>query len=239
MDRGEIADPAAGYRRRILRGYFLRFHMGLILCAVAAAGVLSSRLLLMAGVHSVLLRYPLAVGGAYLLFFALIRLWIAYVQPGRSMELELGDVDWPEGGGGSGPGVVRFGGGDSGGGGASSSWAASSGSGSGSGVDIDVDDGFWILIALAVLIAVVFGSGAYMVYVAPQILPDVAVHAAVASGLIHAGRKMEKRCWAESLFRCSVIPFLLVVAAAAALGYAVHSSCPKAVKLADAFHCES
>ena len=218
--------------------------MGLILCTVAAAGVLTSRLLLMAGVHSVLLRYPLAVGGAYLVFFALIRLWIAYVQPpgtgsaGGVMNVDLGDVDWPAGGG-SGTDVVRFGGGDSGGGGASSSWGASPGSGSGSGVDIDVDDGFWILIALAALIAVVFGSGAYMVYVAPQILPDVAVHAAVASGLIHAGRKMEKRCWAESLLRCSVIPFLLVLAAAAALGYAVHRSCPKAVKLADAIHCES
>lgn len=214
--------------------------MGLILCAVAAAGVLTSRMLLMAGVHSVLLRYPLAVGGAYLVFFALIRLWIAYVQPVRSLDVDLGDVDWPVGGE-SGPDVVRFGGGDSGGGGASSSWesVAGSGTGSGSGLDIDVDDGFWILMALAALIAVVFGSGVYMVYVAPQILPDVAVHAAVASGLIHAGRKMEKRCWAESLFRCSVIPFVLVLAAAAALGYAVHSSCPKAVKLADAFHCES
>ena len=40
------------YVRRIAHAYFVRFHMGLILGAVIGSGVLTSKLLLEIGVHS-------------------------------------------------------------------------------------------------------------------------------------------------------------------------------------------
>ena len=131
-----IDEEAAGLRGRILHRYFVRIHMTLILSAVIASGVLSSKLMLMAGMHSLRLRYPLAVLASYLVFLGLIRVWIWYISL-RTLgmagvgDLGLGNVDvsggggggWGGGfGGGTGGGSFRFGGGDSGGGGASSDW---------------------------------------------------------------------------------------------------------------------
>jgi hypothetical protein len=127
------------YERRILHDHFVRFHMSLILTAVIASGILASKGLLEFGVHSLRLRYPLAVLGSYLVFLLLVRLWIWYVSIHRAARLGIGNLDLGgTGGGGSsggvfgfggsgdsgggGGGFAGFGGGDSGGGGASTSW---------------------------------------------------------------------------------------------------------------------
>jgi len=44
-----------------------------------AAALLTSRLLLLAGVQSLMVCYALAAVGGYLVFFILVRGWIAYV----------------------------------------------------------------------------------------------------------------------------------------------------------------
>jgi hypothetical protein len=110
--------------------------MSLIVMAVTASGVLSSKLMLMAGFHALWLRYPVAVLCAYGVFLGLVRVWIAWVavqqksfSVGRlvgdsaSSSLDLGSVDLP---GNSGGDSFSFGGGDSGGGGASGSWGIAS-----------------------------------------------------------------------------------------------------------------
>src|SRR5437763_14811304 len=119
---------------RILHAYFVRIHMGLILTAVTASGVLTSKGLLAAGVVSLRFRYPVAVLCSYLVFLALVRIWIWYVcrrrsaaqsSSGSGSSFDLGDFDFGggsssgSGGGGGGGGIepVRFGGGSSGGGG--------------------------------------------------------------------------------------------------------------------------
>src|SRR5436190_10608234 len=70
-------------KRRILHDYFVRIHMGLILAAVTASGVLTSKGLLELGVHSMRFRYPVAVLGSYLAFLLLVRVWIWYVSHRR------------------------------------------------------------------------------------------------------------------------------------------------------------
>ena len=69
-------DQAQTFRRRILKTYFIRFHMGLVLTAVVASGVLGSRLLLYAGVRSMGLRYAIAVILSYAVFLLMVRIWI-------------------------------------------------------------------------------------------------------------------------------------------------------------------
>lgn len=256
---------AKRFRQRVVRQYFVRFHMSLILAATTATALLATKLLLMAGVHAVLVRYPLALAAAYLAFLGLTRLWVAYVligRPGRgvlgavldNVSVDLPDVSLPSPHGGS---SFSFGGGSSGGGGASSSWdagggtsvadvaAPSSGGGGGGGgswfpsldLDIDLDDGIWILLALALVILVVFGAGAYLVYAAPSILPDVACNALLASCLTGAAKKAQSEGWLHSVWRSTRIPLLLIFVVTMVLAYTVHQHCPHASKLMEALSC--
>lgn len=55
--------------------------MSLILMATVCAGFLATRSLLALNVENVMLRYPLAVIFAYLIFFLSVKLWLRYVAP--------------------------------------------------------------------------------------------------------------------------------------------------------------
>jgi hypothetical protein len=249
---------AQRFRQRVVRQYFVRFHMSLILAATTATALIASKLMLMAGLGMVLWRYPLALAAAYLAFLGLTRLWVSYVlmgKPGRGLlgvldqiSLDVPDLSLPSRGDSP---SFSFGGGDSGGGGASSSWdgsgsvdisPASSGGGGGSwfpslDLSIDLDDGIWILVALAALVAVVFGAGAYLVYAAPNILPDVALNALLASCLTGAARRAETRGWVDSVWRATRAPLLLIFLVTMGLAYAVHHTCPSATRMMEALSC--
>ncbi|MGC4054653.1 MAG: hypothetical protein QM757_37865 [Paludibaculum sp.] len=263
------ASVAKKFRQRVLRQYFVRFHMGLLLVATTSSGVLASKLLLMAGLTSVLVRYPLSVGLAYLVFVGLTRLWVAYVLldvPSKKQKgggwgsgFDVGNVDLPSwsgsfgGGNGGGSTSMSFGGGDSGGGGASDVWGAAdsgassvttSGGGGGHGfsfpsldLSIDLDDGIWIIVLLALLVLVLFGAGGYLIYAAPQILPDIALNALLASCLTGAAKKAEAKGWLRSVFGATWVPLLLILLTTIGLAVAVHKTCPSAHKVMDAFSC--
>jgi hypothetical protein len=158
------------FKQRIVKNYCVRFHMSLIVMAVVASGVLSSKCLLLAGVHSLRLRYPIAVLCAYGVFLGMVRLWIWYVAIRQvavaaggggnrgtvldGVDVAVPDVSLPDVS--SGAPSVSFGGGDAGGAGASDAWgmaahdvqassrsSASTTSGSGSSwfPDLDLDFG--------------------------------------------------------------------------------------------------
>ena len=267
VSRGKRPVPfAQRFRQRILRQYFVRFHMGLILAGTTASALIASKLMLLAGLHAVLWRYPLALAAAYLAFLGMTRLWVSYVFIGLSgrglpglpgqLNVDLPGLSGNAGGGSFDAGAgssFSFGGGDSGGGGASGSWdaggpssapevAAPSSGGGGSwfpslDLDVDLDDGIWILVALAALIAVVFGSGLYLVYAAPSILPDVACNALLASCLTGAAKRAQQRGWMESVWRSTRIPLLLIFVMTLVLAFTVHHHCPGAAKLVEAVSC--
>jgi hypothetical protein len=253
---------AQKFKERILRGLVVRFHMSLMLTAVVASGVLSSKLLLMAGFHSLRLRYPIAVVVSYGVFLFLIRIWLSYVSIRKIAaiktgtfdvgNLNFGDVEFS--GGGSGDGVT-FGGGSSGGGGASDVWSEStsasfaesspvpapSGGGGGGhhwGFDFDFDldgDSVLVLIVLAVLILGIVFAGGYLVYVAPEILPEAAWQFALAGALGKIAKA--KGDWMPGFIKSTSIPFGVVLILATALGFVAQYHCPQAVRLIQALNC--
>jgi hypothetical protein len=119
--------------------FWLRFHASVLVSGTFATGFLANAAMLQWPVHSVWLRWPLAVIAGYAAFFALVRLWLAYVGikplfgPAHALDdrrRERGGwgFDLPSGGGGGGSGGGSFGGagGGSGGGGASALFDAPS-----------------------------------------------------------------------------------------------------------------
>lgn len=81
------------------RLHSLRFHMSLILMATVCSGFLATRILLALHLENVMLRYPLAVIFAYLVFFISVKLWLKYIsssspttQKVHNNSLDLGDV---------------------------------------------------------------------------------------------------------------------------------------------------
>lgn len=143
---GSIAAPAETglpTKERIqkaLQGrFFLRVHMFVILGLTIAAGVLSTHLLYAIRFTNMAWRYGIAVGAAYAVFIALIRLWLWYVTYCISTRTNS-DLDWlgsfnfssdgfgiplpsPSSSGGSAStDVLESGGGRFGGGGATGSW---------------------------------------------------------------------------------------------------------------------
>jgi hypothetical protein len=69
-------------RRRLLRKSTPRIQVTLILTLTALAGFLTSFCLLHSGVHSMWLRYPLAILMAYGVFLVLLGVWL-WLQPNR------------------------------------------------------------------------------------------------------------------------------------------------------------
>ena len=100
--------------RSLAGRFWLRFHASVMISGTFATGFLANAAMLALSVHSVWLRWPLAVLAGYGAFFVLVRLWLAYVgiKPlfGRARSLDErergngGSVDLPIGSGGGGSG---------------------------------------------------------------------------------------------------------------------------------------
>jgi hypothetical protein len=69
------------FTERFKKRHSLRFHMSLILVATVCSGLLATRIMLAMHLENVLLRYPLAVVLAYLVFFVSVKLWLRYIAP--------------------------------------------------------------------------------------------------------------------------------------------------------------
>ena len=156
-----------------------------------------------------------------------------------------GNISLPSRGGGRAAQVAvdAFRGGQSGGGGASMAFetppqvppiavanvggTAPKGSG-GFSLDIDGDDLFWVIVAVGAACAGVVAVG-YVVWAAPTFLGEVAVNAAMAGKVYHGMQRRDSSHWTEDQFKRTVFPALIVIASAAAAGYAFHRLAPEAV----------
>jgi len=161
--------------------------------------------------------------------------------------LDILDVPGSSGGGGGSAGAPPFraGGGRFGGGGASGSFdepLADAGGGGGTGggsvgsgasLDLDLDARAWILIPLLMLVAALVGAAISLAWQAPMILPEAAFEALLAAGLVKAARANAAHGWVRGVLRSTMIPFVLLLAGAIFLGWAVHHACPAAISLAD------
>ena len=236
-------------RRALERLHSLRLQMMLIVALTGAAGFGSSVLLLAGGVHSMPLRYPLAVLAAYLAFLFFLWCWL---------KLRWEDfVDVPDMSGGSGSGNTSLpwegGGGHSGGGGASGSWdgggdraiasleghgladgASSSGSsdvlpdiGDVASSSLDGEELVVVIIALVALAAAVVAAF-WIVWIAPTLFAELTLDAALATGLYKRLKKIEGDHWLRTAIRRTVWPFLGVALLFTAAGAAMHAYAPQA-----------
>ncbi|MBM3764892.1 MAG: hypothetical protein FJW32_05835 [Acidobacteria bacterium] len=229
-------------KAKLLKQYFVRFHMSLILGATIASGVLIDKGLLYFGFDAMGWRYALSVLGAYGVFFGLVRLWVWYAA---GVAPRVGDVDFDPGdltlGRGGEPPPVAFSGfhgGDAGGGGASDLFDAPVGGGIDLNVDLDLDEGFWILLVLAVLVLVICLAGGYLIWMAPEILPEVAIEAAIGAGLLRQV-KTDSAGWAARLLWKTWIPLACVMGIAFFAGAFMQSACPDAKTARGALYCAS
>lgn len=240
----------------------LRIQMVLILLGVCLSGPLFSKLLLLAGVHSMAVRYPLAVCAAYLVFFVLVKAWLVLILPAGSRpgsgasSSDSGDLpaDLLDGApdlfGKSSPAPFRGGGGSFDGAGANQSLstvedvsgtigafkppaATKRSSGSSGFWDFDLDKEFLILLLFIALLAVIFGAAILLVWQAPVILSEAALQAALASGLVRRTRQGATGHWTGGVLRATWKPFAGVLALALILGLTAAALFPGAEKLSD------
>ena len=97
---------------------------------------------------------------------------------------------------------------------------------------MDLGDEGIVLILLALLVLVIFGAGAYLIYAAPEILSEAAFQALLAAGLIKASREITRKGWMGSVFKATVVPFLVVLAMTAIFGLATQYYYPHATRVA-------
>ena len=221
--------------------------MSLILLATFLAGLGATNLLLMAGVSSLPLRYVVAVCAAYLVFLALIRLWLFYVGADREVEISADGVDIFFTSAGEAGEVLNAGGGSFGGGGATGSWGdapakavASKGSSSGFNFDLDLDfDALLVVVLFLALITSIVVVGVYLIYTAPALLSEAAFEALLTAALVRRAKKIDRPGWVGTVWRATFWPFLLIVVLAGGLGWAARRYCPEATRLTDVMECPS
>lgn len=234
----------ADLERRHISPAFPRGQLTLLVTGAGLAGFLTSVTLLHAGVDLMVVRYPLAVVGAYLAFLGLLRLWIAWQRGEWAPDLDVLTND--PGGPGSSNEVARelaFGG-RSGGAGGGGRWAgearaivgrpsaaprssgASSGGWSG-GVDLDLDEAWWLVVAGVLVLGGVLAV-AYVIYIAPVLLAEVALDAAVVTTVYRRLKPHDVQHWSVGVLRQTWRPVLILVLCLAGAGFALQQVAPEA-----------
>lgn len=223
-----------------------RLQMSLMVLLTASLGFIASFLMLLFGITCMWLRYPLAVLVAYGVFLSLIWLWLHSYRKGGTGNFDLLDPsDISSGDSDNVPSFNGGGGGEFGGGGASGSFAtgiskaghipvSSKSSGLFDGLDFpfDSDELALVLVVLGVsLFAIVIGI--IMVISAPTFLGEVFIDGALAAGLYHRLKKIERRNWLETAFRRTWLPVVGLILFFAVAGFVFHWYAPNADSIGD------
>lgn len=232
---GEVARA----RRHLQHHGWPRLQMALIVLLTGGAGFLASHALRLAGLDSMLLRYPLAVLLAYAVFLLLMWIWIRWRWDSVA---DAADAAASNGGGGGAPrGGPAWGGkgGHSGGGGASASWGEASApsamdSDGGSLLDAADGDAGLPLLAVAGIVALVAGvllASAWVVWSAPVLMAELLVDAAIVGGLYRRMQGMGAQGWWRLCLSHTLWPLLGLLVFFALLGGFAQQLAPDAVSL--------
>jgi hypothetical protein len=225
-------------RERLNHDGYPRLQMLLLVSLTSVAGALASVGLLHLGLFTQWLRYPMAVGFAYMAFLTLLWVWLRARSQDFSEVVEAvpdllsgGTIDMNL------PAMAEVissgGGGDFGGGGASASF------------DVDLDSSdlpdipdvlspvsdalgassdaeeFAIPLILLILVGVVVLASFFLVYSAPLLFAELLVDGALGTGLYRRLRRIEPRAWLETALRRTWIPFALTALVAGGVGWAI------------------
>jgi hypothetical protein len=210
MDRSRLVERV---HANLERDGWPRIQLFLIVAVAGLAAFIVSYALLSAGVRSMAIRYPVASAAGYLAFLLLIGAWLAAKRQGGLdiSPLDFLDVPLPADGG-----AIRH---------AASVTRTRSGGG-GSWFDADVDFG-WVLIAIVALFAGAFAV-IYVVWIAPALLAEVLVDAAIVSAVSHRLAHIERRDWTATVVRRTWIPAAVLILMLSVGGYALQRAAPDA-----------
>lgn len=229
-----------------------RWQMFAILSITLVAGLLASVGMHWLGLNAMGLRYPLAVGFAYLVFIGLIGLWLSLqrryskmrvaqpAQPRRTQSSDgastVGDlVYYGTDGIDDDTGILPlplFGG--------SSSPASSSSSGGGSALkSVGSGDGEGIaILVVVILIVVAVGTAliacAYVIWQAPVLLAEVLVNGGLLAGMARRLRPRDDQHWTVGVIRRTWLPALIVAVTFCAVGFTLEYLVPGAHSLGGA-----
>jgi hypothetical protein len=224
-------------RSRFVAGLYPRLTVLVLIGLSGAAAWGVSTALFRLGTDQMAYRYAAATITGYVVFLMLIKIWIELRRPRDSWDPGLDVVpDLPIGDGGD--ANVSFSGGSSGGGGASGSWGSPAESG---GIDLpaevpDVDEAWPIVAALIIAVVVLFGAAAalfYVVYYAPVLLAEVALDAALVTGIYRRLRKQDARHWLGSAIRHTWKAAVVMLVCLVLLGIAIQWAEPSARTIGD------
>lgn len=233
--------------------------MLLVVSGAAAAGFLSSALMLWMGARYMPVRYALASLAGYSVFLILMNRWLGH-HSRRTVIEDLADagssIDLPGGLLRGGSRVAErtadglFRGGRSGGGGASASFDSAGAvpsnpvplvmsthaeKGSSKGFSLDLDDADGVLPLLAV-IAIVAGvvACASVIWSAPQMLAELLADGA-AAGAAYQGLRSSSGDWTFGVIRRTWLPAAAITVTFVLLGIAGHYFKPGADSIGDFF----
>ncbi|MFT3717372.1 hypothetical protein [Pseudorhodoferax sp.] len=238
-------------RQRLLDHAFPRAQMTLISALTGGFGLLSSFALLQLGLDSMTVRYPLAVGCAYLFFLFLIWLWLRTNAADYAGAADLLPGSGSPGGGGTAaaPAFRSGAGGDFGGGGAAASFDAPAGVadaavpapadagspiGDALGAAADADE-FAVPLAALALAAGLAVASFYVIYIAPLVFAEVLVDGALSYALFRYLRGRDPRHWLASAVRRTAVPFAATAVFVALLGAGLSAYAPGASSIGQVF----
>ena len=178
-------------------------------------------------------RYPAAAVVGYLSFLLCIAAWVAWHRARRfDGDVHLDALDIPGSSTSDGaPSNVLFTGGRSGGGGGGASWGIpvdrQPAAHLPDAFDADVGELWPFLVAAIALIGGVIAV-AYTIYIAPVLLAEVLVDAAVVTAVYRRLRADESPRWAAGLVRRTFIPATALVVFLMIAGFALERLAPSA-----------
>jgi hypothetical protein len=233
-------------RSALERDHWPRLQMMLIVMLTGLAGLLSSFLMLHAGVMSIGMRYFFAMCSAYIMFLFLLWIWMRTRADDFDIPdpIELADlaVDMPK------PDVASFSGhgGSFDGGGASGDYLDSDAVTSVAQVVEDAGDGVGdalgsvagaddaaIPIAVVLLGLAILFSSLFVVYSAPVLFAELLVDGVLTAGLYNRLRNVDRRHWLETALRRTALPFVLTAAVVTGAGFWMGSYAPGAHSLGE------
>lgn len=242
--RPTLATWRGRFQEQVKRSFLVRFHMALMLGAVAVVGMIASRMLSRLGLESMALRYPLAVLASYLAFFVLVRLWVAYVHGASPVSMRepalaatlMTTAAFADARSRRGPVQVNA---QNLADGVDASLDVADGGSELAGGLGSADEGLVIVLLILFLLAI-FGAGIWLVVEAPLILTEVAFSAVLAGAIRRADPGADGGAkWAWKLFRRTAVAFAIVTFFAGLLGFGAQAHCPGAVTLREALSCEA
>lgn len=231
-------------RLRIERDSYPRVQMFFLVTLTGAAGFLASFGLLHAGVDAMWIRYPIAVGMAYLVFLFLLWLWLRTSGPDYLDFADPSFIPSPSGfRGGAKESVFAGKGGEADGGGASGNFdlpgedvmeGMADPVGEAIGTAAQAEE-FSIPLVAIILVAAVALSSLFIVYSAPLLFAELLVDGVLAATLYRRLRGIEPRHWLETAVRRTFLPFLLTACFTGAVGWAMAMYAPGANSIGKVF----